>query len=96
MRIFTSFCLHLDNIYNTNNIINTICENVLFLYFIRNISNTINIINIENTGFFRTCGSGKKYKQCCGKLHKIRERLNFIKLIIGSSFITCPQNSENI
>ncbi|MGM9879497.1 MAG: SEC-C metal-binding domain-containing protein [Bacilli bacterium] len=24
-------------------------------------------------GMFSSCGSGKKYKQCCGKQHKIRK-----------------------
>ena len=32
-----------------------------------NISNTDNIYNGINTVKTRTCGSGKKYKQCCGK-----------------------------
>ena len=49
---------------------------------------------MDNTSHTCTCGSGKKYKQCCGKQHKIRKKLNLIKLIIGSSFITCPQDID--
>ena len=29
--------------------------------------NTINTNNIDNIGKSTTCGSGKKYKNCCGK-----------------------------
>ena len=32
-----------------------------------NTSNTDNIYSIINTTKTRTCGSGKKYKNCCGK-----------------------------
>ena len=32
-----------------------------------NADNTINTNNIDNKGKSTTCGSGKKYKQCCGK-----------------------------
>ena len=34
---------------------------------IYNNKNTINIISIINMGVSTTCGSGKNYKQCCGK-----------------------------
>ena len=27
----------------------------------------LNTINNDNMGMFSSCGSGKKYKQCCGK-----------------------------
>lgn len=30
-------------------------------------NNTISIDSIDNMGASTTCGSGKKYKQCCGK-----------------------------
>ena len=30
-------------------------------------NNTISIDNTGNMGTSTTCGSGKKYKQCCGK-----------------------------
>lgn len=29
--------------------------------------NTINIRCIDNIGEYTSCGSGKKYKNCCGK-----------------------------
>ena len=32
-----------------------------------NTDNTINTNNIDNIGKSTTCGSGKKYKNCCGK-----------------------------
>lgn len=32
-----------------------------------NTDNTINTNNTNNIGVSTTCGSGKKYKQCCGK-----------------------------
>ncbi|MBQ6282951.1 MAG: SEC-C domain-containing protein [Bacilli bacterium] len=28
---------------------------------------TINTINNDNTEYHCTCGSGKKYKNCCGR-----------------------------
>ena len=33
----------------------------------RNINNIINIDSIDNIRNFTSCGSGKKYKNCCGK-----------------------------
>lgn len=32
-----------------------------------NNNSTINTINNINIGIFSSCGSGKKYKNCCGK-----------------------------
>lgn len=32
-----------------------------------NTSNTYNMYSLVNTMKTRTCGSGKKYKNCCGK-----------------------------
>ena len=32
-----------------------------------NTDNTINTNNIDNIGKPTTCGSGRKYKVCCGK-----------------------------
>jgi len=46
---------------NTNNIDISKTETLV------NISNTYNIYNCINTVKTRTCGSGKKYKNCCGK-----------------------------
>ena len=46
---------------NTNNIDISKTETLV------NTSNTDNIYSIINTTKTRTCGSGKKYKQCCGK-----------------------------
>ena len=46
---------------NTNNI--DISKNETLV----NTSNTDNIYNAINISKFRTCGSGKKYKNCCGK-----------------------------
>ena len=46
---------------NTNNIDISKTETLV------NTSNTYNIYNCINTMKTRTCGSGKKYKNCCGK-----------------------------
>ena len=46
---------------NTNNIDISKTETLV------NTSNTYNIYNCINTVKTRTCGSGKKYKNCCGK-----------------------------
>lgn len=32
-----------------------------------NTDSTINTNNTDNMGIFSSCGSGKKYKNCCGK-----------------------------
>ena len=41
---------------NTDSTINT-----------NNTNNTNNTDNTDNIGILSSCGSGKKYKQCCGK-----------------------------
>lgn len=46
---------------NTNNIDISKTETLV------NTSNTYNIYNCINTMKTRTCGSGKKYKNCCGR-----------------------------
>ena len=51
----------IDNIINTNNIDVTQSDKQ------ENTNNTISINNIDNMGISTTCGSGKKYKNCCGK-----------------------------
>lgn len=33
----------------------------------RNTNDIISINNTDNMGASTTCGSGRKYKQCCGK-----------------------------
>ena len=55
------------NIYNTIYTKNTNNIDVPLVYKRWNINNTNNIINTHNTGYPCTCGSGKKYKNCCGK-----------------------------
>ncbi len=52
------------SIYSNNNTINTINTNVPSFETIRNNNNIINTINTEVGS---TWGSGKKYKNCCGK-----------------------------
>mgnify|MGYP003526928541 CR=1 FL=1 len=55
------------NIYNTIYTKNTNNIDVPLVYKRWNINNTNNIINTDNTGYSCSCGSGKKYKNCCGK-----------------------------
>ena len=38
-----------------------------FIWNTINTNNIININSIDNMGVPSSCGSGKKYKQCCGK-----------------------------
>ena len=56
--------LKIINIICTINILNI---NVHCLVIPTNTNNMINTINTNNIWDARTCGSGKKYKQCCGK-----------------------------
>ena len=49
---------------NTHNTINT---DVTLAIFSRNNDNIINTINKDNMRLYLACGSGKKYKNCCGK-----------------------------
>ena len=56
-----------ENIYSNDNTINTINTNVSSPGFTWNNSNTINTTNTIYTRYYISCGSGKKYKQCCGK-----------------------------
>lgn len=60
-------CCQKYNKNSKNNIINTIY--ILHINFSkhRNINSIDNIINTDNTKFSTTCGSGKKYKNCCGR-----------------------------
>ena len=51
----------LDSKVNTNNIDDSFIWNTI------NTNNIININSIDNIGKSTSCGSGKKYKQCCGK-----------------------------
>ena len=53
-----------ENIYSNNSTINTTNTDITESIKSRN---TNNIINTIYTRFVLTCGSGKKYKQCCGK-----------------------------
>ena len=46
---------------NTNN------TDILKATTVEDTSNTDNIYSAINISKFRTCGSGKKYKNCCGK-----------------------------
>ena len=55
------------NTYSTGNIINTNNIDVTQSDKQGNTNNTISIDSIDNMGVSTTCGSGKKYKQCCGK-----------------------------
>lgn len=56
---------------NTNNIDISKTETLV------NTSNTYNIYNCINTVKTRTCGSGKKYKNCCGMYKKVIEKETF-------------------
>ena len=47
--------------------INTNNTNISKTETLVNTSNTDNIYNAISISEFRTCGSGKKYKNCCGK-----------------------------
>ena len=52
---------------NQDNTINTICTFSYKFFKLRNTNNIDNIVYTNNTKFSTTCGSGKKYKNCCGK-----------------------------
>ena len=56
--------LKIINIICTINILNI---NVHCLVIPTNTNNMINTINTNNIWDAITCGSGKKYKNCCGK-----------------------------
>ena len=56
-----------EYIYSNDNTINTINTNDSSPWITWNNSNTINTTNTIYTDYYITCGSGKKYKQCCGK-----------------------------
>lgn len=47
--------------------INTNNTDILKATTVEDTSNTDNIYSAINISKFRTCGSGKKYKNCCGK-----------------------------
>lgn len=63
----SSFFPHLGNTDSTNSTYNTINTNVTLTCISRNNNSTINTINKDNMRLHCPCGSGKKYKQCCGK-----------------------------
>ena len=54
-------------IYSKHSTINTINTYITESAKRWNNSNIVNTINTIYTRFASTCGSGKKYKQCCGK-----------------------------
>ena len=56
-----------ENIYSNDNTKNTINTDVSSPRITWNNNNTINNTNTIYTGCYITGGSGKKYKQCCGK-----------------------------
>lgn len=60
-------CCQIKNFHNKNNTINTINNIMKKIYNHRNINSIINTISTNNIKSLCTCGSGKKYKQCCGK-----------------------------
>ena len=60
-------CCHNIRKDNQNNTINTICSFLYKSFKLRNTNNIDNIVYTNNTKFSTTCGSGKKYKNCCGK-----------------------------
>ena len=66
LKIF-SFCPHLGNTDNTDSTNNTINTDITLTYILINKDSTINTINKDNMRLHWACGSGKKYKQCCGK-----------------------------
>ena len=57
----------LENIHSKYNTINTVNTNVPESIILWNNSNIVNTINTIYTEFASTCGSGKKYKNCCGR-----------------------------
>ena len=42
-------------------------QNLTCPQILENKGNTHNIISMDNILIWPACGSGKKYKQCCGK-----------------------------
>ncbi len=60
-------CSQEINTDNTINTVYTICTKCYLSVKDLNTNNTINTICTIYTRRDRTCGSGKKYKQCCGK-----------------------------
>lgn len=45
----------------------TFCPRWRNTYSTNNTNNTDNTISTDNIGTSSSCGSGKKYKKCCGK-----------------------------
>ena len=54
------FCIKIDT--NSKENIFVTCPQT-----VENKGNTHNIDSMDNTSIFAACGSGKKYKQCCGR-----------------------------
>lgn len=67
MWTMSTICPRWRNTYSTGNIINTNNIDVTQSDKQGNTNNTISINNTDNMGVSTTCGSGKKYKNCCGK-----------------------------
>ncbi len=67
MQTLFAICLQKRNIYNKNGTKNTINMNVALFIIYSNINSIIDIISISNIARATSCGSGKKYKNCCGK-----------------------------
>jgi len=60
-------CRQIKNIYDRDKYNNTNNTDILKATTVEDTSNTDNIYSAINISKFRTCGSGKKYKNCCGK-----------------------------
>ena len=67
MWTMSTICTRQRNTYSTGNIINTNNTDVTQFDKQGNTNNTISINNTDNMGTSTTCGSGKKYNNCCGK-----------------------------
>ena len=67
MQTMFSICSQNISTYNKHSTINTHNTNVTLSKYYWNTNNTDNTINTYNIDVTSSCGSGKKYKQCCGK-----------------------------
>ena len=63
---------------NQDNTINTICTFSNKSFKLRNTNSIDNIVYTNNIKFTTTCGSGKKFKQCCLRKYKVYEVLGRI------------------
>ena len=67
MLTLSSICQRKRNTINKIGIKNTIYTKSPFITYSKNKDNINNTININNIQSNCPCGSGKKYKKCCGQ-----------------------------